>query len=58
MPGQWLGLDKAWQSRVLALGTYPELMQRTLGDELPLGLAPGVNAAWTEGGLRATPTIE
>ena len=58
VPGQWLGLDKAWQSRVLALGTYPELMRRTVGDELPLGLAPGVNAAWTEGGLRATPTIE
>ena len=58
IPGQWLGLDKDWQVRVLARGAYSELMRRTLGDESPLGLAPGVNAAWKDGGLRSSPTIE
>jgi general L-amino acid transport system substrate-binding protein len=54
-----LGLDKTWQSRVVAaVGTYADIFERNLGDRSPLKLTRGPNAAPTEGGLLAGPFVE
>ena len=58
IPGEWVGLDKDWQVRVLAVGSYPDMLRRSLGADSPLNLAPGVNASWQDGGMATSPTIE
>jgi general L-amino acid transport system substrate-binding protein len=59
MPPAALGLAPGWQARVVAaVGPYAEIVARTLGAGSPLGLAPGLNASWDQGGLFAPPTVE
>ena len=58
IPGALLGLDKDWQSRVLALGDYAAIYRRTLGAGSALDLPPGPNANWREGGLFAPPSVD
>jgi general L-amino acid transport system substrate-binding protein len=58
IPGQWLGLDQDWQTRIRALGTYPTIYERTLGKDTALELPPGANAPWHEGGLLVAPGID
>lgn len=58
IPGAPLGLDRDWQARVRALGSYAALHRHALGDESPLGLLPGANDSWSNGGLIAPPSIE
>ena len=58
VPGSYLGLDKDWQARVLAVGSYEALFRRALGDESALGLTPGVNASWRDGGWFAPPSVD
>ena len=58
IPGATLGLDRDWQARVRALGDYPAIYRRTLGDGSALGLAPGPNANWRDGGLFVPPSID
>ena len=51
-----LGLDKAWQTRVVAAaGPYGEIYRRNLGQASPYRIPRGFNAPWQEGGLFATP---
>jgi general L-amino acid transport system substrate-binding protein len=51
-----LGLDQAWQKRVVAAaGTYGDIYARNLGALSPFGLARGPNAPWQEGGLFVAP---
>ena len=54
--GEMLGLDPEWAKRaILAGGNYGEVFARNIGEETPIGLARGLNAQWTEGGLIYSP---
>ncbi|MGY6548516.1 MAG: amino acid ABC transporter substrate-binding protein [Roseinatronobacter sp.] len=54
--GEMLGLDNAWLVRAIAaVGNYGELFSNTIGDATPIGLARGLNAQWTQGGLLYAP---
>ncbi len=50
--GEMLGLDNGWAVRAIsAVGNYGEIFERNIGESTPLGLARGLNAQWTDGGL-------
>ncbi|TVP73587.1 MAG: amino acid ABC transporter substrate-binding protein [Rhodobacteraceae bacterium] len=54
--GAMLGLDDDWAARAIAaVGNYGELFAATIGDQTPIGLARGLNAQWTQGGLLYAP---
>ncbi|MCC5975426.1 MAG: amino acid ABC transporter substrate-binding protein [Rubellimicrobium sp.] len=50
--GAMLGLSNDWAVKaILAAGNYGELFEKNIGQNTPIGLARGLNALWTEGGL-------
>lgn len=50
--GKMLGLDKEWAKRAIsASGNYGEIFAANIGEQTPIGLARGLNAQWTQGGL-------
>ena len=55
--GGMMGLDAEWAKRAIAAGgNYGEVFAATIGEQTPIGLARGLNALWTQGGLMyATP---
>ncbi|KFE35557.1 amino acid ABC transporter substrate-binding protein [Thioclava atlantica] len=54
--GAMLGLDKQWLVRAIkANGNYGEIFAATIGEQTPIGLARGLNAQWTQGGLLYAP---
>ncbi|MCY3874385.1 MAG: amino acid ABC transporter substrate-binding protein [Rhodobacteraceae bacterium] len=54
--GGMIGLDKAWAQRAIAAGgNYGEIFERHIGENTPIGLARGLNAQWTDGGLIYSP---
>lgn len=54
--GTEVGLDDDWAARAIsAVGNYGELFSSTIGDQTPIGLARGLNAQWTQGGLLYAP---
>ncbi|WP_299723247.1 amino acid ABC transporter substrate-binding protein [uncultured Tateyamaria sp.] len=54
--GEMLGLDADWASKAItAVGNYGEIFEGNIGESTPIGLARGLNAQWTEGGLLYTP---
>jgi general L-amino acid transport system substrate-binding protein len=54
--GAMLGLDAEWAKRaIMAGGNYGELFETHIGENTPIGLARGLNAQWTEGGLIYAP---
>lgn len=54
--GNMLGLDPGWAMRAIAAsGNYGEIFAATIGDQTPIGLARGLNAQWTRGGLLYAP---
>ena len=54
--GAMLGLDANWaQNAIAAGGNYGELFEKNIGENTPIGLARGLNAMWTEGGLIYSP---
>ncbi|WP_368186389.1 amino acid ABC transporter substrate-binding protein [Aestuariibius sp. HNIBRBA575] len=54
--GAMLGLDADWaKNAVMAGGNYGELFEKNIGENSPIGLARGLNAPWTEGGLIYSP---
>ncbi len=56
--GAMIGLDKQWAVRAIsAVGNYGEIFERNIGVNTPLGLARGLNAQWTEGGILYAPPI-
>ena len=38
-----------------AVGNYGEIFEKNIGESTPIGLARGLNAQWTEGGLLYAP---
>ena len=54
--GAMIGLDNEWAARAIAaVGNYAEVYDRNIGPNTPLGLARGVNALWTKGGILYSP---
>ena len=54
--GEMLGLDADWAKRaIMAGGNFGELFERYIGESTPIGLARGLNAQWTDGGLLYAP---
>jgi len=54
--GEMLGLDAVWaQNAIAAQGNYGEIFAKNIGEDTPVGLARGLNAQWTEGGLLYSP---
>ena len=54
--GAMFGLDKEWAKRAIAVGgNYGEIFDANIGPNTAIGLARGVNALWTDGGILYTP---
>ncbi|MBT9382755.1 amino acid ABC transporter substrate-binding protein [Pseudooceanicola sp. CBS1P-1] len=54
--GAMLGLSKDWAVNAIAAGgNYGELFEKNIGENTPIGLARGLNALWTNGGLQYAP---
>ncbi|MCQ0970923.1 amino acid ABC transporter substrate-binding protein [Paracoccus sp. TK19116] len=54
--GAMMGLDNEWAKRAIAAsGNYGEIFAATIGEQTPIGLARGLNAQWTQGGLMYAP---
>ena len=54
--GQELGLSNDWAYQIIKqVGNYGEIFERNIGVDTPLGIARGLNALWTEGGLMYSP---
>lgn len=54
--GKMTGLDNEWAKRaIMAGGNYGEIFSATIGEATPIGLARGLNAQWTQGGLLYSP---
>jgi general L-amino acid transport system substrate-binding protein len=54
--GAMFGLDAQWAKRAIAAsGNYGEIFASTIGESTPIGIARGLNAQWTQGGLLYTP---
>jgi general L-amino acid transport system substrate-binding protein len=54
--GDMIGLEQDWAVKAIAAGgNYGELFERHIGESTPVGLARGLNAQWTEGGLLYAP---
>ena len=54
--GAKIGLDADWaMNAIMAGGNYGELFEKNIGENTPIGLARGLNAMWTEGGLIYSP---
>ncbi|WP_145104765.1 amino acid ABC transporter substrate-binding protein [Cereibacter sediminicola] len=54
--GPMIRLDKDWAKRAISVGgNYGEIFAATIGEATPIGLARGLNAQWTQGGLLYAP---
>ena len=54
--GAMIGLEADWAKNAIAAGgNYGELFEQNIGEATPIGLARGLNAQWTEGGLIYSP---
>jgi len=54
--GEMLGLSADWAAAAIkANGNYGEIFEKYIGETTPIGLARGLNAQWTDGGLLYAP---
>ena len=54
--GAMMGLGKDWAvNAIKAGGNYSEIFERNIGSNTPIGLARGLNALWTQGGILYAP---
>ncbi|MEM1130337.1 MAG: amino acid ABC transporter substrate-binding protein [Pseudomonadota bacterium] len=50
--GEMISLEPDWAANAIAAGgNYGEIFERFIGENTPIGLARGLNAQWTDGGL-------
>ncbi len=57
--GKSLGLDEKYAYNIIKyVGNYGEVFERNVGKKTKLGLARGLNALWTEGGLMYSPPFK
>ncbi len=51
--GKMFDLDNNWaKNAIAASGNYGEIFEANIGSATPIGLARGLNALWTQGGLQ------
>ncbi len=56
--GEMIGVSNDWGYRIIkALGNYGEMYERHVGPQTEIGIARGVNALWTDGGIQYAPPI-
>jgi len=56
--GEGVGLANDWAANVLkAVGNYGEIFERNVGTGSNLGIARGLNALWTKGGIQYAPPV-
>ncbi|MAZ82226.1 MAG: amino acid ABC transporter substrate-bindnig protein [Hoeflea sp.] len=56
--GEAVGLKNDWAYQVIKnVGNYGEVFEANVGESTPLGIARGLNALWTNGGLQYAPPI-
>lgn len=56
--GQNLGVGNDWVYNIIKLvGNYSESFNKNVGPDTPLGIARGVNALWSKGGIQYAPPI-
>ncbi|MBK1636810.1 amino acid ABC transporter substrate-binding protein [Rhodovulum adriaticum] len=56
--GEMLGLSADWAvNAIKAGGNYGELFEKYIGENTPVGLARGLNAQYTDGGLMYSPPV-
>ncbi len=54
--GEMMGLSSDWAMNAIAAGgNYGELFEKNIGENTAIGLARGLNAQWTDGGLMYSP---
>jgi general L-amino acid transport system substrate-binding protein len=54
--GAMVGLSADWaKNAIAASGNYGEIFEKNIGENTPIGLARGLNAQWTQGGLIYSP---
>ena len=53
---EMIGLSQDFCYQVIKqVGNYGDIYERHLGENTPIGLARGINAQWTDGGLLFAP---
>lgn len=56
--GVYLGVRNDWAYNIIKqVGNYGEVFERNIGASTPLGIARGVNALWSKGGIQYAPPI-
>ena len=56
--GKNMGISNDWAYNIIrTVGNYAETFERNVGKSTPLGIARGVNALWTQGGLQYAPPV-
>ncbi|TDH39230.1 amino acid ABC transporter substrate-binding protein [Pseudohoeflea suaedae] len=56
--GEAVGLENDWAYQVIKnVGNYGEVFEANVGESTPLGIARGLNALWTNGGLQYAPPV-
>lgn len=56
--GEQLGLSRDWVARIIRhVGNYGEVYDRNVGTKSRLGIARGINALWTHGGILYAPPV-
>ena len=56
--GEYLGLGNDWAANIIKqVGNYEESFNRNVGPDTPLGIARGVNALWSKGGILYAPPV-
>ncbi|MCF6302123.1 MAG: amino acid ABC transporter substrate-binding protein [Devosiaceae bacterium] len=56
--GDLIGVSNDWGYRIIkALGNYGEMYERHVGPSTDIGIARGVNALWTQGGIQYAPPV-
>ena len=56
--GKMAGLPNEWAYNIIKqVGNYAEVFEKYIGESTPIGLARGLNAQWTNGGLIYSPPI-
>ncbi len=54
--GAMIGLSPDWAKNAISVaGNYGEIFDNNIGENTPIGLARGLNAQWTDGGLLYSP---
>jgi general L-amino acid transport system substrate-binding protein len=57
--GKALGLSEKFAYHIVKqIGNYGEVFERNVGEKTPLGIARGLNAQWTDGGLMYAPPFK